>query len=357
MNTLKSNALHLALILGTALSGAFAAFAMGWPIPFLLGSLVATAILALTLVARTNKPVFFPRPLREVFIAVIGTMIGTTFTPDVLSMAPTLAITLCAMLIFVVLAQTSNYVIFHHLGGYDQPTAFYAAMPGGLIEAVEMGAKAGGDVETLSIQHFVRIVLVILVVPMLFLVVAGESVGSAANQTLEKGPSDWRDWATVVAIAPVGLLIGKLSRLPAAPLLGPLVLTATLQSTGAIDLGGPPTLLNLAQLVVGASLGAQFARTTPRHLVSALALGMVSVLVTLAIASGLALLLEPFVPLSFQTLLVSFAPGGVTEMSLIALSLGVSPVLVSIHHLFRILFTVGVAGLLFKRLGKRSPGS
>ncbi|MBU2980479.1 AbrB family transcriptional regulator [Lentibacter algarum] len=354
MTDLKSKALQLTLVLASALAGAFAALAMGWPIPFLLGSLVATAVLALTFAARTGGPVFFPKTLREVFIAVIGTMIGTTFTSEVLSMVPTLAVTLCAMMGFVVLAQASNYIIFHYLGGYDRPTSFYAAMPGGLIEAVEMGTKAGGDVETLSIQHFVRIVLVILIVPLLFLVVTGEVVGSAASQTLEKGPSEWRDWLMVATIAPVGLWIGKASRLPAAPLLGPLVLTAILQSSGAIDLGGPPALLNLAQLIVGASLGAQFAKTTPRRLLSALALGFVSVMATLAIASGLALMLGHFISMSFQTLLISFAPGGVTEMSLIALSLGVSPVLVSTHHLFRILFTVGLTGLLFKRLGNGS---
>lgn len=355
MKDLRSKVLQLTLVLATALAGAFAALAMGWPIPFLLGSLVATAVLALTFAARTGRPVFFPKTLREMFISVIGTMIGTTFTPEVLSMAPTLAVTLCAMMGFVVLAQASNYVIFHYLGGYDRPTSFYAAMPGGLIEAVEMGTKAGGDVETLSIQHFVRIVLVILIVPLLFLVVTGEAVGSAASQSLEKGTPDWRDWLMVALIAPVGLWIGKATRLPAAPLLGPLVLTAILQSSGAIDLGGPTALLNLAQLIVGASLGAQFAKTTPRRLLSALALGFVSVMVTLTIASGFAIVLGQLLSMSFQTLLISFAPGGVTEMSLIALSLGVSPVLVSTHHLFRILFTVGLAGLLFKRLGNGSP--
>lgn len=355
MTDIKSKWLQMTLILAAALVGALAARAMGWPIPFLLGSLVATAILALTIASRTGNPVFFPRSLREMFIAVIGTMIGTTFTPEVLSMAPTLAVTLCAMVGFVVLAQASNYVIFFHLGGYDRPTSFYAAMPGGLIEAVEMGTKAGGDVETLSIQHFVRIVLVILIVPLLFLVVTGEAVGSAASQVLEKESSDWSDWLVVAVIAPAGLWIGKASRLPAAPLLGPLVLTAILQSSGGIDLDGPPALLNLAQLIVGASLGAQFAKTTPRRLVSAVALGFVSVMVTLAIASAFSLMLGQFLSTSFQTLLISFAPGGVTEMSLVALSLGVSPVLVSTHHLFRILFTVSLAGFLFKRLGNSSP--
>lgn len=355
MTDLMSKSLQLALIFGVGLAGALVAHAVGLPIPFLLGSLAVTATVALTLAARTGKVLFFPKLLRESFIAVAGAMIGTTFTPDILLMAPTLIITLCAMMVFVALAQGTNYAIFRHLGGYDRATATYAAMPGGLIEAVELGERAGGDVETLSIQHFVRIVLVIVTVPMLFLVVTGEAVGSAAGQTLEKSPADWQDWMLIAVLAPVGMILGKVLRLPAAPLIGPMVLTAGLQATGAIDLQGPQILLNAAQLVIGVSLGTRFANSTPRRLVAALGLGVVSITATLTIASVMSLAIVPFVSLSFQTLLISFSPGGVTEMSLVALSLGVSPVLVSTHHLFRILFTVGVASLLAKRVGNQTP--
>ena len=51
-------------------------------------------------------------------------------------MVPTLAITLGAMMVFVAVAQAANYAIFRYLGRYDRATSTYAAMPGGLIEAV-----------------------------------------------------------------------------------------------------------------------------------------------------------------------------------------------------------------------------
>ena len=326
--------------------GAFVAFGLGLPIPFLIGSLAATAVFAMVLAAKTGTELFYPKRLREFFIGVIGTMIGTTFTPDVLLVAPTLAITLSAMMVFVVTTLGINFAIFRYLGGYDRATATYAGMPGGLIEAVELGERAGGDVAILSIQHFVRIVLVIVTVPMLFLVFTGEAVGTAAGETLETSPADPMDWAAIAILALVGLVIGRRIRLPAAPLIGPMLLTAGLQATGVVDLQAPQLLLNAAQLVVGASLGARFAGSAPRMLITALGLGMVSVAATLGIATILCLAIDQFVPLTFQTLLISFAPGGVTEMSLVALSFGTSPVLVSTHHLFRILFTVGVASLL-----------
>jgi uncharacterized membrane protein AbrB (regulator of aidB expression) len=39
-------------------------------------------------------------------------------------------------------------------------------------------------------------------------------------------------------------------------------------------------------------------------------------------------------------MLISFAPGGVTEMALVALSLQANPALVTLHHVWRILVTV-----------------
>ncbi|MBK0327781.1 AbrB family transcriptional regulator [Rhodobacteraceae bacterium F11138] len=345
----RTKALQLILILGGALMGALAARALGLPLPFLLGSLIVTASLSLTYYARTGQRLWFPISLRQVFIGVIGVMIGSTFSPEALSMAGDLVITLSAMVVFVAVAQAVNYLIFRKVGRYDRMTATYSAMPGGLIEAVTLGEQAGADTEVLSVQHFVRVILVIAMVPMLFLVFTGHTVGSAAGQAIGDGAWDWTDWALIAVLAAGGIILGLRIRIPARHLIGPMVLTAVLQSLGVVELHGPQPLLNLAQLVVGAGLGTMFARSTPRRLLMAFALGVLSVAVTLAIASGFALALAHWVPMSFQSLLVSFAPGGVTEMSLIALSLGVSPVLVTTHHLFRIVFTVTVAGILTAR--------
>ncbi|KIN74568.1 putative ammonia monooxygenase [Sulfitobacter guttiformis KCTC 32187] len=323
--------------------------ALGVPIPFLIGSLFTSAAVSLTYYARTQNRLWFPLLLRKAFIAVIGIKIGSTFTSDVLAEAPSLLITLTAMVVFIALAQAINYAVFRHIGRYDKVTALYSAMPGGLIEAVSLGEKAGGDVEMLSVQHFVRVILVIIAVPALFLIFTGQSVGSADGQIMQTVRSDWKDWAIIAILVPIGIFLGQQLRLPAAHLVGPLLLTAALQGTGAIDLHGPAELLNIAQLIVGAGLGTMFARSTMRRLAAAMGLGMISVAITLGLSAVFAAVLARWVAMPFGVLLISFAPGGVTEMSLVALSLGVSPVLVTAHHLFRIVFTVTVAGALSRQ--------
>jgi uncharacterized protein len=57
---------------------------------------------------------------------------------------------------------------------------------------------------------------------------------------------------------------------------------------------------------------------------------------------------------AFQVLLMCYAPGGVVEMGLIALSLGVSPVMVTLHHIFRIGFTVVAVPMVGRRIFARA---
>ena len=47
-----------------------------------------------------------------------------------------------------------------------------------------------------------------------------------------------------------------------------------------------------------------------------------------------------------DVLLITLAPGGVTEMALVALSLHANPAFVTIHHIYRIVLTVLTLGVI-----------
>jgi len=57
-----------------------------------------------------------------------------------------------------------------------------------------------------------------------------------------------------------------------------------------------------------------------------------------------------------DALFVSFAPGGVTEMAIVALSLSANPALVTLHHVLRILLTVLALRPGLRLIGQRPAG-
>lgn len=338
------------LMLAIGLAGALLAWGGGVPMPFLMGALASVGFYAGLRTARGQTSAHFPKSLRRLFVGLIGVMIGASFTRDLLGSLPAIWPSLLAMMVFVAVALGVGYGIFRVLGRYDHITALYSAMPGGLIEAVSLGEEAGADIKRLALAHFARVVMVVVAVPMLYLIWTGQAVGSAGGQSFETAPWGWLDVIELFGLAFAGMWLGPYLRLPAAHMVGPLVLSAALHGAGVLHLSSPFWLLAIAQLMVGTGLGTSFAGASGRDLGRAFGLAAVYVTVVLGLSFGVAVGLSGVLPFGFDTLFVSFAPGGVTEMGLIALSLGISPVVVTVHHVFRIGLTVWVAGIVAARL-------
>ncbi len=338
-------------ILAFGAIAAFAARAVSIPLPFMLGPLIAVGLLVSTPARMVLSDAYtFPQPLRQGFIAIIGLMIGAQVGPGLFDSAPRLMLSVGALTAFVVIALAGNYLLFRRIGGFDRPTAFFAAAPGGVYESMALGEAAGGDLPRLMTQQFLRIIVVITVLPIGMSLYLGAPVGSAAGASMAHGPVPWSalPWLALAGFA--GWFLGRAVRLPAAQLTGPLMVAAALNLAGLVHLDVPPWLVNLAQVVIGCALGTRFAGIGPGLILRGAALSLVSVGGMLALASLIALMLRPMLGQAFDTLLLSFAPGGVTEMGLIALSMSANPAFVTMHHILRILITVAALTAFGARL-------
>jgi len=131
--------------------------------------------------------------------------------------------------------------------------------------------------------------------------------------------------------------------------------------SGAAHLAGlttavpPGWMVLVTQWIVGVSLGARFAGAGRARLLSALRLAALVTLAVLALAAGLAFALSDVVGQPEAAVFLAYAPGGVAEMGLIALSLQVSVVYVTAHHVVRILLTVMLARLFARAVLSRGP--
>lgn len=337
----RPHILHTILILGLGLAGGHGAALLGLPMPFLMGSLLIVTAYSLLQAPRVPRGYKFPQPIRLAFMVVIGVMIGAQVTPALFAQGIPMLAAFGALTLFVPVALWGNTWLFRR-AGYDPATAFFCSAPGGLMESIAMAEDHKADLPTVIMQQFLRIVVVIVALPIGLSLWIGHPVGSAAGFTLVRGAVDWPLAGLALLAGALGSWVGHMIRLPAAVLTGPLLAAAIISLTGLFPINLPQWLVNDAQVVIGAALGTRFTGMAGGRLVRALGLAAVSVAGMMALGAVLAAGLVPLTGLGFDVLFVGLAPGGVSEMALIALSLAANPALVSAMHIYRIILTVGV---------------
>ncbi len=339
---------------GIGAAGAAAGIALALPLGAMLGALIAVGGCAVAGLRVKGQPVAVPQAWRFVLIPVIAVAIGAAFTPELVAQAPAWGWSVAALVLYVPAAHGLGALIYRRIGGLDRVTAHYAAIPGGLIESVQMGEEAGADVQMLTMLQFLRLILAIVLIPLGFSVIEGHAVGSAsgvrvAGADLPLGPADVV-WLLVAAAG--GWWAGRRLHLPAPLISGPILASAAIHMAG-LTRGVPPDwLIVVTQWVVGTSLGARFTGLTGRRLGRAVALAGAYTAMAFALALAAALTLGGRVGEPAVAVFLAFAPGGVSEMTLVALSLQVSVVYVTLHHILRILLAIGFARLLAGHPGR-----
>ena len=318
---------------------------LGAPLPWMLGAMCAT-----TLAAVMGAKIRIPISLRWVMLSVLGIMLGSAFTPLVLERSSQWIGSLAALFAFIVLVAGTLAYLLRRIMGFDAATAYFSASPSGLSEMVMVGGAMGGDERTISLMHAVRLLLTVLVIPFWFRLFQGydpSAQGSIWNMSWAIAP---RDAIVLSLCAIVGYWAAKLARAPAPALTGPLMFSALVHLGGLTAATPPGFLTALAQVVIGTSIGCRFSGIAVREMLGTLATGALSTVFMLALAVVFSLTLESATGLPFAALLLAFAPGGLAEMSLISLSLGIDAAFVSTHQVVRIFFIVALFPLAFRFL-------
>ncbi|WP_422007844.1 AbrB family transcriptional regulator [Pyruvatibacter mobilis] len=332
----------LTLTIATA-GGALFAIA-GAPLAWMLGAMFVTTGTAMAGLATLGVYAW----LRTTMIAVLGVMLGSAFTPDLLAQIPGWWPDVLALGVFVALVTAIGFCVFHYGAGYDTTTAYFSATPGGLSEMAIMGHELGADIRTISLIHATRILVVVATIPVYFRVIEGLEIPALPRDVGSLINLDPGEGAILAACALLGVPIGKVSRVPAGALIGPMVLSAAVHLAGWSSAKPPAEIVAAAQVVVGASIGCRFAGLTLRDARRIISAGLVSGLLMVVAAALTAYGLADILGRPADVLALSFAPGGLAEMALIALILGIDTAFVSAMHVMRIAMVVIGAPLVFR---------
>lgn len=322
-----------ALIIGTIGGGLFTW--LGLPLSWMLGSMTACGVAAIL-----RLPIAGSKRARPPMSAIIGAMLGTQFGPDAVAGIVHWWPALIGLAIYLLIAATLCYFYLVRIVKLDPVTGYFSAMPGGLIDMVLLGAERGGNERTIALMHSSRIFLVVFSLPPLLSLVTGIDAGTraAAYRPLDGLIAIDAAWF-VFAIA-AGVLLGRLIRLPAPYLIGPMLASAILHWMNITAFIVPSAVIAIAQIVLGTTVGCRFVGTAPRYILRILLTSAGSTLILLVVALCMAFALQYVLNIPIEVIFLAFSPGGLAEMSLVALALNLEVSFVTLCHISRIAMVV-----------------
>jgi uncharacterized protein len=335
-----------ALLLGLFGGWAFARLAL--PLPWMLGAMTAC-----TLAAILHAPIAAPGIARPPMTMILGVMLGTGFTPDVLGRIPGWLPTLLGLFVFVAACGLACVAYFRRVGGFDLTTAYFAGMPGGLVEMVTVGEEKGADARTVALVHSARILLIVFTLPFLIQLVEGVSLGPRSASGVSIADAPWTSEAWLIGAALAGALIGHVLRLPAKYLVGPMLVSAGIHVSGVSEFVAPREIVNGAQVVLGTVVGCRFVGTPTREILRILALSLGSTFILLSLTGLFGFALGQVSPYGMLPVVLAYSPGGLAEMSLVALAIHADVAFVATHHIARVLIVMLGAAPVFALVERR----
>ncbi|MBU2934546.1 MULTISPECIES: AbrB family transcriptional regulator [Pacificibacter] len=331
----------LTLVIGAI--GGWSLWHFQMPLAWLLGAMIACGLAALF-----GLPVALPKYSRPPMTATLGAMLGATFSPSVFDHINLWIVSLSGLVVYLLVLGTVVYLYFRRVVGLDPATAYFSALPGGMVEMIIQGGEKGGDERMIALIHVVRIFLVVMTLPFLIQYVTGQNIGRNAAGYIALNSISGIDFIWIAATVLIGVFLATLLRFPARFFLGPMIVSACVHYLGYSDFKIPTTVLAGAQIVIGATIGCRFANIPLAYIARVALFSLGSTFLCIAISLAFAFGVSYWSGDQLASLILAYSPGGITEMSLIALALGLEVPFVALHHIVRVVLVMGSASFIFK---------
>lgn len=297
-----------------------------------------------------------------------GTFIGAGIKyEDVLSLKQILKPAILFISGIMVLSMIMGFVT-HKLTGMDLVTSLFASAPGGVVDMSLISQDMGGDSSKVAVLQLVRLMSVIGFFPFIIRFFTSRIKGNKDAETLKypNSVSDDGGSQTSKSVSPgtsfkeklkmlvftlsVGLISGLCGFLLGIPA-GALTLSMIAVAVFSILTGKgymPLSLRRLTQMFAGMLIGA---RVSMKDLISLKAVILPALIIIagfIVINFCLGYIISRASGLDITTSLFASAPGGVSDMALIAGELGADTAKIAILQLVRVICVVATYPVLIK---------
>ena len=357
---LSRDLVRLAMTFSIALATGWALMQIGAPAPYLMGSLFGVwfgGALFRPVQPYLGVARWFHKPV----VLGLGVLIGATFNQSVLAQADKWMSTLVTMVGTTIVVTAIGYAFLRRARGYEPRMAILCSVPGGQAEAIVMAREMVDKDYVVALFHLVRVVFVFVSTPLFLGLFEGGEAVERSNVALREMPSIFAlpasEIATFIALGVAGFLLARICRVPMPHLLGPVGMSTLFHLTGWAELPRVNEFVILAQLAIGGAVGARLAKVPFRDLLGYLKDAFATTLLIIS-AYFLSTAAIAFATGSgFLTVWLAFVPGGLYEVTLLALIFGFDVAFVAFHHTIRVMMIFVALPMLALRLGSREVSS
>lgn len=304
---------------------------LGVPAAELFAGLISATLLALARFAPDAFPWIVPRSSQAILGVLIGTKLNITIldsakhsaVPIVLIVASTLVFTLGAGLLLGMRKDVSPV------------TGILSLAPGGASSVTAISHELGGDSRSVAVLQFLRLGIVTMAMPVVVLWLSdGPLVADRAPETNQPW---FIDLAFVGVCAVLGAPLGRLLRLPAGALLGPMLVSAAAAVIPVPWVAPPPTVLTgIAFAVIGSQAGLRFTPKSLKELARMLPLALTLIIVIIVVCAGLGLVLAKVMGISPLEGYLATTPGGIYAVLAFAVASHVDVTFVTTVQVLRV---------------------
>ena len=340
--------LRYSLTVAIGLAGALIAVLVHLPIPWMLGALFACAIATAAGLDMVTLPNLIERWMR----VAIGVSLGPPVATSLQHSGEHMPLAILATVGIVTTSVVLGTRWFEQRGPLPRPAAYLTSLPGGLSMLLAMAGDIGNRAQVLM-AHTVRVVFVVVSISLLARALGIATTDAPFTDSLQWN-NDTSPWL-LAALIIGGFFLAERLKIAGGHVIFPMLLTALLAAVTDWSLAPPPLLKTVALLVFGIVLGCEVAggpRETYGRLFRA---SLVFTIVFMACAAVLAFVLDSTTGLGFLVLFLALAPGGIAEVSLVALALGLDAGLVALVHACRFLYIILAGPVGLQLLLARTP--
>jgi membrane AbrB-like protein len=315
------------------------------PLAWMLGPMIVTSIAALA-----GLKVIMPKIALSSILIILGLHIGNYIDQNLFNQMINWIWTSVIMLIYIIVCILIVSKYLQKFSGYGEKASIFSAAPGALGPLMILAENEKTDLSQVATSHLIRLIIIITVIP--FIIVNNTGSEALLLDNFDYIGQNHLNLILLIIASLFFIYIFDKIRVPAALLSGTLFASGLLQIIDIASYKLPDASINFCLLILGASVGCRFAEKTVKEIANNSLHSIVATTILVLLGLVAAYVATFFVDTNILTLILSFSPGGIYEVAVIAIAFDLDPDFVAFHHIIRLLFILFTVPIILRILSK-----